>query len=250
MKLIVSLAVLWLGAFQTLIAQDIPDITTDRPDATESSSVLPVGALQFESGAEYEQTNDSALSIAHPTALLRYGVSKNFELRLATEFVTERTQVESNAGLQPIELGFKAQLTRERGVVPEIAVLTHFALSHVASKVFRVRYVAPKIRFSFGHSLSDKIGLGYNLGAEWDGESAEPSFIYTLSTSFDLTERLGTYIEAFGFVPQYTEQDHRANGGFTYRIGNNFQLDAMGGIGLSDAAPDYFIGSGLSFRIL
>jgi hypothetical protein len=100
------------------------------------------------------------------------------------------------------------------------------------------------------HPLNQRWSLGYNLGAEWNGESAEPVFVYTLSTGFDLTARLATYVEAFGFIPQYTEQDHRANGGVTYRIGNNFQLDAMGGIGLSEAAPDYFIGSGLSFRIL
>src|SRR4051812_46424144 len=115
MKLILPLTVLWFGALQPLMAQDIPVIETDRPDATESSSLLPMGAFQFEAGAEYEQTNDSASSIAHPTALLRYGVNENFELRMEVEATTERTPAKTNAGLQPVELGFKAKVMEERG---------------------------------------------------------------------------------------------------------------------------------------
>ncbi len=41
---------------------------------------------------------------------------------------------------------------------------------------------------------------------------------------------------------------HFANGGFTFLVNNNVQFDFRAGIGLSDAADDFFLGPGLSIR--
>jgi hypothetical protein len=99
------------------------------------------------------------------------------------------------------------------------------------------------------HGLSDKVSIGYNLGAEWDGETAEPTFIYTFTTAFSLTDRLGCYIEAFGFAPQKQTARHQADGGFTYLFSDNAQLDISGGIALTENAPDYYTSLGFSFRL-
>jgi len=48
------------------------------------------------------------------------------------------------------------------------------------------------------HTLSKRFTLGYNLGYEWDGESSNPNFIYTLTTGITITEKLGGYVEVFG----------------------------------------------------
>jgi hypothetical protein len=39
------------------------------------------------------------------------------------------------------------------------------------------------------------------------------------------------------------------NGGFTYLVNDNFQLDLTGGFGLNDEAPDNFISCGASFLL-
>ena len=38
------------------------------------------------------------------------------------------------------------------------------------------------------------------------------------------------------------------NGGFTYLINDDMQWDIRAGVGLNEAADDFFVGSGLSVR--
>ena len=99
------------------------------------------------------------------------------------------------------------------------------------------------------HTLSDKLNLGYNLGAEWDGFSAEPTFVYTLTTGYSITEKLGSYIELFGFLPQIDKANHNLDGGITYLINNNFMLDLSSSIGITNNAPKHYFAFGFSFRI-
>jgi hypothetical protein len=99
------------------------------------------------------------------------------------------------------------------------------------------------------HGLSDRVSLGYNLGAEWDGETADPIFIYTLTTGFSLTEKIGAYTELYGFAPQHARADHRADLGFTFLLKQNMMFDISGGFGLSPNAPDYYFSVGYSIRL-
>ena len=99
------------------------------------------------------------------------------------------------------------------------------------------------------HTLSERVNLGYNLGAEWNGETAEPTFIYTITTGCALGEKTGAYAELYGFIPQKSAADHLFDGGLTYLLKQNIQFDISGGFGLTPAAPDYFIALGFSFRL-
>ena len=99
------------------------------------------------------------------------------------------------------------------------------------------------------HTLSEKMSFSYNLGAEWDGLSSHPNFIYTIATGYSFTNKLGSYIELFGFAPQKEIANHSLDGGFTYLINNNFMLDLSSGIGITNNAPDHYVALGFSFRI-
>ena len=90
--------------------------------------------------------------------------------------------------------------------------------------------------------------LGYNLGAEWDGETANPTYIYTLTSGLSIYKSLSGFVEVYGFIPMNAISNHRIDGGFTYLIGNDLQLDISGGIGTSSLAPRYFISGGVSYR--
>jgi len=63
--------------------------------------------------------------------------------------------------------------------------------------------------------------------------------------------RVGAYTEWFAFIPSGADTartEHYFNGGFSYLISNNIQFDILAGVGLNDAADDYFLGTGLSIR--
>ncbi len=115
----------------------------------------------------------------------------------------------STNGINPIKIGFKTRLFEEKGIIPLTSFIAHLVIPASGTKEFQTNYFAPSFRFTMQHTLTDKISLGYNLGAEWDGETPEPTFIYTLKTGFSLTEKIGAYVELYGFAPQKDKADCR-----------------------------------------
>lgn len=105
------------------------------------------------------------------------------------------------------------------------------------------------MRFSFAHTLSDRFSLGYNLGVEWNGESAVPSYFYSIALGSGITDKLGMFIESYGLILKESEGEHLLDMGFTYLMLPNLQLDISGGIGLNDESIDNFISAGLSLRL-
>lgn len=236
-----------LVAQEASTAVDIEPIQTDRPDQTETPALVPKGMFQMENGFLMEKS-DAGKEYLYPSSLLKYGVNENFELRVIAEWTTLEG-ASTLSGLNPVLVGMKLKLCDENKYVPKISLIAHLSIPELASSNFKTDYYAPEFRFTMQHNITDKIGLSYNLGAEWDGLSPEPTFIYTLAGSLSLTDKLGSYIELFGFAPQKSSSNHSFDGGLTYLINHNFMLDISGGFGLTRLAPDYYLALGFSFRI-
>jgi hypothetical protein len=224
-------------------------IETDRPDQTESPSIVPKGMIQVETGFSFEQTDDDIKNLLTPSVLWKYGVTDKFELRLITEFASEDTVGETLSGFKPILVGLKVSLSEEKGIIPKTSFIAHLLLPNIASEDFKAEHYAGEFRFTMQHTLSDKVKLGYNLGAEWDGESPDATFVYTFTTGFSITEKFGIYAEVFGFAPENETAYHSFDGGITYLLSDNAMIDASGGFGLTENAPDYYAALGFSFRL-
>lgn len=241
------------------IAQDqISELVTDRPDQTESSVVVPHKTLQLETGfvlESKESDEQKHKNYALNTSLFRYGLLENTELRLGFEYLKEDHLVKANDssiirnGFGPLYTGFKTYIVEEKGILPEIAFLGAMVLPFSANKDFKPEYPAANLRFAFSHTLTEKLSLGYNLGAEWDGESAIPAYFYSVALGIGLTDKLGFYVESYGLIPHDTDiKEHLLDGGLTYLILPNFQLDLSGGVGLGDDTIDNFFSFGFSYR--
>lgn len=244
-----SFIFIFLNIFScVLMGQSSQSISTDRPDQTESPNLVPSKYFQMECGLTYEKLNKDFTSIAHPTCLLRYGVNERFELRLVAELLSNKSFGVHKVVLPPIEIGFKTHLVEEKDWIPKISFIGHLVIPKLASPTERLSNLATSFRFTLQHSLSNRFSLGYNLGAAWDGENTEASFVYTLSLGMAFLDKLSSYIELYGFVPDGMQEDHRIDAGFVYLINSNLQLDLSGGLGLSPSSPKYFVGLGVSYR--
>ena len=229
--------------------QNIEPIQADRPDQTETPAIVPIGMFQVETGFTFQKNDKKSTLFSLPTTLWKYGVNENFELRLITEFISEENNISKSNGFNPIYVGFKVKLTNEKGIIPKTSFISHISLPNVASSKYKTDFYAPEFRFVMQHTLNEKLSLSYNLGAEWDGFTPEPTFIYTLTTGYSISDKLGSYIELFGFGPQNGKANHSFDGGLTYLINNNFMLDLSSGVGITNNAPDYYTAIGFSFRI-
>jgi hypothetical protein len=243
---IILFPLFFTGAF---FAQETDVIQTDRPDQTETPALTTLKMIQVETGFCYEKTNDNESNLTTPTILWKYGISNNFEIRLVTEFLSLKTNLNTDTGINPVLVGFKARLTEENGIFPKTSFIGHVALPNISSSKFKLNYLSPQFRFAMQHTFTKKIALSYNLGSEWNGFTAEATFVYTFSTGYSITEKLGSYVEIFGFSPQNHKSNHNLDGGFTYLVSNNAMIDVSGGIGLTQNAPKYYFALGFSFRI-
>lgn len=231
-----------------LYAQNIEPIQCDRPDQTETPSIVPPKMFQVETGFSFQKNNSNSTTLSMPSTLWKYSVNENFELRLITEFVIEKSNTEKINGLTPIYIGFKTKLTEEKGIFPKTSFIGHVGLPNAASTNFKTDFLAPEFRFAFQHNLTKKMSLSYNLGAEWDGFIAQPTYLYTCATGYTISEKIGSYLEFFGFIPQNKKTSHTFDGGITYLITNNFMIDLSSGIGITKNAPKNYFAFGISFR--
>ena len=241
---------------QTSVFAD--DIITDRPDQTESAAVVPSGSFQIETGLLMEYDEVGNFEINHFTVnstLLRVGVAKNLELRAGIEYLdfkekNKTTNITTGVkGFGPFMIGAKLEVMEELTFLPQIAVLGHLTLHSTGADDFSPDDLAPDIRLALSHTLTDDFSLGYNFGAEWDGSGSDMITIYTLSLGYSIDDNIGCYGEIFGKMADQMLPEHNINGGFTYLIRSNLQIDAFAGVGINEASTDSFFGIGLSLRI-
>ena len=164
-----------LSAESKLFSQNIESIATDRPDQTETPHTVPKNHFQMETGFSFEQTDKDTKTYAYPAALLKYGLTDRLDLRLVTEFTSEKTSTVNTTGLNPVDIGFKVNLVREKGIIPITSFIGHLGIPSFASKDHKAIYYAPAFRFTMQHTLSRNVDLGYNFGARWDGEGDRAS---------------------------------------------------------------------------
>ena len=229
----------------------VDKIDTDRPDQTESSVTVPKNYFQGEFGFNKENLFGKNYDLIHPTALLKYGLKK-FEFRLEATCKTSYEHLipnpKSTTGLDPVVVGFKAALWEEKKLLPKTSLIFHLGIPVFASKVFRPDHFTPSFRFTMQNSISKNIAIGYNLGAEWDGYTSTPTWIYTLAPGFNLGEKWYAYVEAFGFIYRNETPEHNLDAGVAYYINNDVKVDISGGFGVSKAAPKNYVAIGGSFR--
>ncbi len=231
----------------------VEKIDTDRPDQTESAVLVPKKWMQFEMGFSKQANNPSEAEYQYPTLLSKYGISKRFEFRLITTLQSNTEIINpsfkrTNSGLTPVEVGAKVALWEENKLLPKTSLIFHVGIPGLASAYYKPDHLAPNFRFTMQHSLGKNIGLGYNLGAEWDGVSKEATWIYTLAPGFNISERWYGYVEAFGFISKIAKPQHSLDGGIAYYFTHNFKADLSAGFGISKEAPDWYIAMGASFR--
>lgn len=243
-----------LFAVNVWAQEDKAPLVTDRPTQAASSTVVPINSLQIETGFgltgnEAGDTEYKTYSLG--TTLLRYGLLENAELRFGFNYNVFKTSSSladtTLQGFTPIEIGTKIYIAKENGWLPEVAVLASLTLPS-GSEEFKANTITPSLFIAASHTISDNIGLGYNIGTVWDGVNPEAIGKYSIGLGWSPIDNLGVFGEFYGTFGDLGDT-HSFNAGLTYLLTPNFQLDTSFGFDLSDDADDFFVGAGLSWRI-
>lgn len=257
MKQIVLALLTTLLSLPILAQEERPELITDRPDATESPSVVPQGAIQIETGALFTSFEEDLLqtqTLTYNTTLLRYGLFDNLELRLGWNAVEQSNKTTGDdlatieSGLSPLLLGMKVNIAQEKGWLPTIGLVGHLFLPFTASEDFKPQHTSIDFRFAFDHTLLESSSIAYNLGAQWEADSLGAAYVYTLAYGYSITDSFGFYAELYGDLPEKKRSNHYWDAGVTYLILPNLQLDATIGTSITKG-QDLLLSGGFSYRI-
>ena len=263
-KLIVIMACILLKT--SVFAQDeIGGIETDRPDQTETPSLVPPGNFQAEIGfsSEYDENDDilsnetvSFRNFLYPTVLLKYGILSWVEARFIVEYGESRAyknnkQIDSaQRGFNLIAIGAKIGILQESGWQPKTSLIAHFVAPKTGNQQFHLEDPAVDFRFTMQHTLPRDFSLSYNLGGDISTTSGVPPvWLYTLSLGLAVTDQWGLYGESYGFYGSDRAAHNLLDAGITYKLFPTLQFDLSAGLGVSDDAPDSFVAAGVSFRL-
>ena len=209
-------------------------IITDRPDQTESSYSVGNGNLQLETGVlvsfEGEALN-SHRQIFAPTNLFRYGVSKNIEIRLLSQYEILEEENSSTAGISDLEIGTKIQLFNDKNSNTAVAFLSHLILPSGSQELTGDKFGTIN-KLSISHVINDNVELGYNLGYNFFGQE-KGDLTYSLALGIGVNDQVGIYIEPYGEIVNFDEPVYNFDAGFTFLPNENFQYDFSFGTGIN-----------------
>ncbi|MFC1489659.1 transporter [Candidatus Latescibacterota bacterium] len=230
-----------------VVSQEIPEMVTDRPDQSESSNIVQPGFVQIESGLLLTHTGDNDVTEI-PGTLARIGLLEKLELRIGIDgWIMD--DAEDNSEFGDSEISVKYFLCEESGWIPESAILAGIGIP-TAKGSDKAGYT---LRYAGGYTLSEKFSTGFNVASAWEegDDNLDMSMMYSAVLGYGINERTGCFIEFFGESPVEAggKPSNLIDGGFTYLINPQFQLDAYGGAGMTDAAEDWFLGAGISWLI-
>lgn len=234
------------------------EMTTDRPDATESPFTVDAGHVQLEMDfANYGRDRAGGVRTAEWEVApfnLRFGISENFEAGVFV--VPYRMERETAGGGRVRRSGFGDMTLRAKwnfrgndGGDVAVGLMADLKLptgdGDLSNDEFEGALTLP---------------VAFTIGGGWEGAAmTSVEVVYTdagrhravwsntITAGRDLTENVGGFVE---LTSSTGDGSHVAtfNAGVTRRFGTEIQWDAGVNIGLSEAAPDLVVFSGISRR--
>jgi len=239
------LASLWLAASPCGAGEE--SLATDRPDFTETTSAMAPGFVQVEAGFTFER-DDDVDAYGLPELLLRIGLFGRTELRLGAPdqmWVREGSANEFARG--DAVLGLKLEASPRDfpvglALIPSIGFPTQDT---------ELNDAVAQLILAWSRELSGGRSLGGILGHAW-AEGARPGerdvLFPTVAFGTPLGGRVGAFFEWSAEFRDGERAAHLFHHGYTLGLSPDLQLDLHVGLGLTDPAPDFFLGAGFGWR--
>jgi hypothetical protein len=236
----------------TLAAPAAEPMVTDRPDFTESATIVPRGYFQLEAGFTVEDA-DAVDVVQVGEALLRFSLDELWEVRLGfPSHLSVDTPGGDLTGTGDASIGTKRYLGQITALNDAYSAVLLSMSVPTAGGDFDSSSWQPDAVLALGWDLDGGWGLGANLGYTYadDGDERFSRLRGSLSLGVPLGSQLSAFAETYVFNKESEAGSTAwyADTGLTYRLTDDLQLDARVGFGLSDDTSDFFFGAGVSTR--
>ena len=238
------------------------ELSTDRPDTTESPYTVDAGHVQAEmSFIDYTRESEDGETVETFRVLpmnLKAGLLNHVDLQLVFDaYVEEETAFggdsDTASGFSDTQLRLKINFWGNDGGRTAFAFMP-FVQFPTAGDDLGNDHLEGGLIFPFAVELTEETGLG--LMAEIDfvrneeDTDYEVDLVHTAVFGLTIAGELGGYLEYVGVFPGESGVDYivMPGAGLTYGLTPDIQLDAGVGVGLTDDADDFNIFTGISVR--
>lgn len=246
MKHIRKLFILLLASMLSLqlMAQEV-EFTADRPGASTGTSVVGRNVVQWEQGVEYEGGEGNG-SITFSNTLFRYGLFDRMELRLSGDGILYDDNGTFKPAFSGLTIGTKVQCYEGKGAIPAVAILAEFKIPKTGSYMYDTSNVAPSLYLLFDNPINETFSIGYNVGAEWDGESATPNVFLALCLGVAFNDRWGCFAESYNYIG---ENQFCADFGVNWMASKRVQLDLAANLDVCNPSNYWAVSFGVAWQI-
>jgi len=244
------------------------EMSTDRPDITESAYTVDAGHFQVEmdlASFSYDRHNPEADGTrveawSFATTNFKVGLLNNVDLQLVVPFFnTVRTDdraagmVSRDRGFGDLSVRLKVNLWGNDGGRTALAVMPFLKIPTAGDDLGNDA-VEGGIIVPLAVELPGGWGLGlmaeFDFNEDGDGRGYHAEFVDSITLSHDLIGALGGYLEFVSIASTERGADWigMVDVGLTYALSEDLQLDAGVNIGVSRAADDINPFIGFSWR--
>ena len=244
------------------------DLSTDRPDKTESAYTVDAGRFQIESDllsyssdhdtADGADTQVDAWSVA--AVNVKAGLLNWMDLQLVLDTYNHVTtddrltsQKVTQSGLGDLTTRLKMNVWGNDGGKTALAVMPFVKIptnqDDLGNDDVEGGIIIPlAIELPAGWGMGLMTEFDFVRNSADDGYSTD--FVNTVTFSHDIVGNLGGYVELFTLISSESNSDWVGtfDMGLTYGLTDDIQLDAGINIGITESAEDYNPFLGLSWR--
>jgi len=246
------------------------EMSTDRPDTTESPFTVDAGHVQVELSF-FEATidrrgdeNGSSRTWSVAPMLLKIGLLNNADLQLGVEPFLRQRSTDDSTGTRESVSGMGDLTTRLKinlwgndqfkepgdfavGIMPFVTLPT-------GARALGSGRVTGGLILPVALRLPAEISMGAMLELDIDRNTANDRYVtdlvHSVTLGRPLLPRLEAYLEYAGFANMNHDQRYRSflDAGLTYELSENLVLDAGVRLGLTRASDDVGCFMGMSWR--
>jgi hypothetical protein len=244
----IAVFIILVGLIRFASAQSkLNELTVDRPGVAETPFTVAPKNYQFEIGFDYFKRSNGDLYHL-PVVLFRTGLSQKTEFRLSSRNALDKTDSRSLNMVSPFSAGIKTHVIRQKDWIPETDVLANLVVP-INPTVDQSAKPGYEFLLLFQNDFYPNSALNYNVGYLWDHVRGTNMFTISACYNYLPSEKINLFAEYFCYMPDGWWGEQGADGGITFLVADNVQLDLSAGYSLLEGKNNLFASSGISFRI-
>ena len=234
----------------------------DRPGFSTNARLVGLHQTDYEVSFGYNTNYGPNTNMFYNTNLVRFGMYEHLEFRFGLDFgslsyldsLGKPAQIN---GVKGVSFGVKIPIVKDLKYFPDVAILGQIYFAGLGKPEFISPDHSPQVLLLLQKGIGNFTLLG-NVGMFYDGYTPYANGVYSICVCYNITPKLGTFIESYSFFSGRTSPLYFGDLGFNYFITDNLEMDIscgnkyfvnFTGGNIVEVVNPFFINCGFAWRI-